>query len=114
VLSAVEKIQLHEWPFLGRLLYESHAGLRDDYEVSCAELDFLVEAACRRPEILGARMMGGGFGGCTINLATRPLDDTFREEIGSQYKNEFGMECAFIDVRLSESARVHVLSGLQR
>ncbi len=109
VLLAVEKIQLCSWVALGQLLYESHAGLRDDYAVSCTELDFLVEAVSDHPEILGARMMGGGFGGCTINFATRAPDDSFKDRIKSQYKARFGMECAFINVRLSESATVQVL-----
>ena len=53
---------------VGPLLWLSHAGLRDEYEVSCFELDTLVEIARQVPGVLGARMMGGGFGGCTINL----------------------------------------------
>ena len=53
---------------LGRLMYESHYGLKNDYEVGCAELDYLVDYSMNYEEILGSRMMGGGFGGCTINI----------------------------------------------
>ncbi|HLF62505.1 MAG TPA: galactokinase [Saprospiraceae bacterium] len=111
VLSAVEKIMQRDWESLGQLLYASHAGLRDDYEVSCTELDFLVDAASYSTNILGTRMMGGGFGGCTINLSSRPPDESFREEMIMRYKKRFGRECAFIDVELSESATVQKLSG---
>jgi galactokinase len=72
VREAVSALEQKDWNRLGQLLYDSHAGLRDDYEVSCAELDFLVNYSDGADNILGARMMGGGFGGCTINLAFHP------------------------------------------
>lgn len=104
VLKAVECIQQEEWTALGQLLYESHAGLRDDYEVSCAELDFLVDAMASQSEIFGARMMGGGFGGCTINLSTLPPSDAFKEQVISAYTSRFGHPCRFIEVSLSVGA----------
>lgn len=109
VLSVVECIRQHDYKQLGRLLYQSHAGLRDDYKVSCAELDFLVDAISASPDILGARMMGGGFGGCTINLATRPMDAVFRDALQRSYVDRFGRECAFIDITPSSGAMVEVI-----
>lgn len=78
----------------GRLLYESHASLRDDYEVSCRELDVLVELAGAVPATLGARMTGAGFGGCTVNLVRREGVDAFREQVGRGYRERTGLDCA--------------------
>ena len=75
---------------MGRLMVESHASLRDDYEVSCAELDFLVDAAMAIPGVLGARMTGGGFGGCTVNLASKDVVENLRTALTSQYADRFG------------------------
>ena len=74
----------------GEQMYASHAGLRDDYEVSCAELDALVEAARGLPGVFGARMMGGGFGGCTINLVAPAQVDGFIARVSAAYERQFG------------------------
>ena len=71
---------------MGAWFYASHRSLRFDYEVSCLELDFLVEEAARLPGVYGARMTGGGFGGCTVNLVARENADEFREQIASIYE----------------------------
>ncbi|HLF81710.1 MAG TPA: galactokinase [Anaerolineales bacterium] len=76
----------------GRLLYASHASLRDDYQVSCPELDFLVEAARGIEGVVGARMMGGGFGGSTINLVRPGAVASFRRRISAAYREQFGVE----------------------
>ena len=73
-------------------MYGSHAGLRDDYEVSCAELDVLVEAAQKAPGVFGARMMGGGFGGCTINLVAPDKVDEFIASVSAAYQEKFGLK----------------------
>jgi galactokinase len=75
--------------YAGALLYQSHASLRDDYQVSCPELDFLVEAARGIEGVWGARMMGGGFGGSTINLVRPDAFETFRDRITSAYQTRF-------------------------
>jgi galactokinase len=111
VLSSVEAIRRRDWKELGLLLNESHAGLRDEYEVSCPELDFLVDHVSASPQILGARMMGGGFGGCTINLAVGPVHSGFREQIIARYKAHFGWECAIIEVWPSQSATLSRIHG---
>jgi galactokinase len=74
----------------GRLMAESHCSLRDDYEVSCAELDLMVEIAGRSEGVLGSRMTGGGFGGCTINLVQSENVPRFREMISSEYRRKTG------------------------
>jgi galactokinase len=81
----------------GPILYEGHAGLRDEYEVSCAELDVLVEIARDVPGVFGARMMGGGFGGCTINLVKTEAVDALRKEVNAQYPARTGLQ-ANIDI----------------
>ena len=68
VLVAAKALQSQDVDRFGHLMYQSHASLRDDYEVSCKELDLLVDLASSRPGVYGARMTGGGFGGCTVNL----------------------------------------------
>jgi galactokinase len=74
----------------GRKMYETHAGLSRQYEVSCAELDFLVAFVQHEPGVLGARMMGGGFGGCTINLIKEEAIAAIKEQLEAAYKNTFG------------------------
>ncbi|MEZ5402054.1 MAG: galactokinase [Bryobacteraceae bacterium] len=73
------------------LMRESHESLRSDYEVSCDELDFLVDTACEIPGVVGARMTGGGFGGCTVNLVDPAVETEFRARIGEAYRNRFGL-----------------------
>jgi len=87
---------------VGRLLFEGHAGLRDLYEVSCKELDFLVELAKKGNYILGARMMGGGFGGCTINLIHRSKVDYFQDHAKRQYAFRFGKKLESFKVNCSD------------
>jgi galactokinase len=77
---------------MGALLVASHRSLADDYEVSCAELDFLVETATALPGVYGARMTGGGFGGCTVNLVAPEAAERFVEAIPSAYRERFGVE----------------------
>ena len=80
---------------LGRLLNETHAGLRDLYEVSCEETDFLQRFAADHPDVAGARIMGGGFGGCTINLVRNSAVEAFKEDITTAYREAYGIvpEC---------------------
>jgi galactokinase len=82
----------HPLEDVGELLYASHAGLRDDYEVSCPELDVLEELAHQAPGCYGARMMGGGFGGCTINLVAAAEVDSFIDFMTKGYQDRLGLE----------------------
>ena len=77
---------------LGDLMRESHRSLRDAYEVSCKELDMMVEIAARQPRVFGARMTGGGFGGCTINLVAREHSAEFKKHVADEYHSATGLE----------------------
>lgn len=100
--SALEGGRLEE---MGRLMFESHSSLRDDYEVSCRELDRLVEIAEGIEGVFGARMTGGGFGGCTINLVRTDALERFERTIRERYRAEFGIEPGIYRVSASDGAR---------
>lgn len=91
---------------LGQLIYGSHRGLQHQYKVSCDELDFLVDEAEKNNQILGARMMGGGFGGCTINLIAKTEVDNFKKHITKVYKDNFNRDCSIYSVELSNGTGV--------
>ena len=76
--------------YFGKLMNDSHQSLRDDYEVSSKELDVLVEIARKQPGVLGARMTGAGFGGCTVNLVERDAAETFAEAVQKGYQEALG------------------------
>ena len=76
---------------LGRLMRESHRSLRDDFEVSCKELDLMVEIASAQPGVIGARMTGGGFGGCTINLVESTATEAFKQNVAAKYHVQTGL-----------------------
>ncbi|HEY0042668.1 MAG TPA: galactokinase [Flavisolibacter sp.] len=92
LLTACEALQNGDLETLGQKMYGSHDGLSKEYEVSCKELDFLVEAVRDNPAVLGARMMGGGFGGCTINIVKEEEIDTLVQQLTTQYKEAMGLE----------------------
>jgi galactokinase len=77
---------------MGRLFNESHAGMRDEYEISCEEIDFLAETARVLDGCYGSRMTGGGFGGCTVNLVRTDALEAFRETIAQAYQARFGVD----------------------
>ena len=101
-----EAIQENDINTLGKLLYQSHEGLRTKYKVSCEELDFLVDSAKENSNILGARMMGGGFGGCTINLILKRDFKRFEKEVLDSFQKKFGKSCAVFKVKLSKGTRI--------
>jgi len=76
----------------GKKMFESHEGLSKKYEVSCKELDFLVNAVKGNPNVFGARIMGGGFGGCTINLVKESAIDELVENISKAYKAAMNLD----------------------
>jgi galactokinase len=92
VLDACDQLTAGNLAEVGKLMYASHAGLRDDYEVSCPELDILVKLAEGRPGVFGGRMMGGGFGGCTINLVTVDQVEPFVEYMTAEYERSTGIK----------------------
>lgn len=102
VKETVKAINNKNLKMIGLLLYQSHEGLKNLYKVSCDELDFLVDQTKDNPYILGARMMGGGFGGCTINLIKKSEVKNFKKETLKAYLKEFNKNCSFYSIKLSE------------
>jgi len=92
VLDSVDALNQGDAAAFGRLMDESHRSLRDDYEVSCVELDAMVEAAWNAPGVVGARMTGGGFGGCAVALVEAAKAQAFRDSVVPQYRRMTGLE----------------------
>jgi galactokinase len=90
-LAAVEALEQGDLESFGQLMYASHESLKVDYEVSCRELDLLVEIASRTPGVYGARMTGGGFGGCTVNLVAVDRVEPFLANIRREYETQTGV-----------------------
>ena len=91
VKSAVASFHSGDAKALGPLMQASHRSLRDDYEVSCKELDIMVEIASKQPGLVGSRMTGGGFGGCTINLVESAAVNDFRRKVAAEYSSRTGL-----------------------
>ena len=105
-LKAAKAIEYGDLETLGSLIYQSHNGLSNQYKVSCHELDFLVDQAKANPNILGARMMGGGFGGCTINLIAKTQAEAFAEKVSKAYHREFNKTCSVYFIEISEGTHL--------
>jgi galactokinase len=103
---AAEALKKEDIKKLGLLIYQSHEGLQHQYKVSCDELDFLVEKAKESNIVIGSRMMGGGFGGCTINLIEKDKIDKFSSEITKSYYNKFKNKCSIYKVALSNGTHI--------
>lgn len=104
VLAVCEALQQGDYDTVGEKMYETHHGLSQDYEVSCEELDYLVDIA-RQCGVTGSRIMGGGFGGCTINLVPNELHDAFIETAVSSFEQKYGHKPRIYDVVISDGAR---------
>ena len=105
VKSAVEAFHRVDSKALGPLMQDSHRSLRDDYEVSCKELDLMVEIAIAQPGLIGARMTGGGFGGCTINLVESAAVNNFRRSVAAAYSSKTGLTAEIYVSPASEGAQ---------
>jgi len=106
VLDAVHALRTADLARFGALMYESHASLRDDFEVSCPELDLLVELASLTEGTMGARLTGAGFGGCTVNLVRNDALEGFREQVVVRYRKETGLEAQMHICRAVDGLRV--------
>ncbi|MDP3684783.1 MAG: galactokinase, partial [Ignavibacteria bacterium] len=106
LLKACEALKVHDLTTFGSLLYETHDGLSEDYEVSCPELDFLVEETKNIPAVYGARMMGGGFGGCTINIIENESVETVTSLILKKYKEKFNREATVYITKISAGTSI--------
>jgi galactokinase len=100
-LQAAELIQSGDIKGFGALMYQTHEGLSKNYEVSCPELDFLVDLSKDLPQVVGSRMMGGGFGGCTINLVEEGFVNEFMDLASNAYKEQFDINLTSILVATS-------------
>lgn len=105
-LKAKESLQQNNLTRLGALMYQSHKGLQNLYEVSCPELDFLVDAAKTEKAIIGSRMMGGGFGGSTISIISKQAIGKFVETVSKAYKTKFGIDLTPYIVSIENGASV--------
>ncbi|WP_316636061.1 galactokinase [uncultured Flavobacterium sp.] len=101
VTKACEALDNGNIEILGQLLFETHYGLSQEYEVSCEELDMLVDTAKADDRIIGSRLMGGGFGGCTINLIKKGHENEVKSKFSNHYLDTFGIELKFYDVKIS-------------
>ena len=104
VLDVCDALERDDYETVGEKMYETHYGMSKLYEVSCEELDFLNNVA-RECGVTGSRVMGGGFGGCTINLVKNELYDAFIEKAKALFKDKFGYEPKVYDVVISDGAR---------
>ena len=104
-VMAAELLQQNKLYEFGQLMYQTHEGLSKLYEVSCAELDYLVSFAKESPAVIGSRLMGGGFGGCTINLVQKDLVNEFSEKITDAYRVKFNIETEIYRVKTGDGTR---------
>ena len=104
VLDVCDALERGDYETVGEMMYQTHFGLSRLYEVSCEELDFLNKLA-RKMDVTGSRVMGGGFGGCTINLVKDELYDAFIEAAKAQFEEKFGHAPKIYDVVISDGAR---------
>jgi len=104
VLETCDALAKGDMQHVGELLYQSHEGLRKKYHVSCEELDLLVDTAKEIDGVMGARMMGGGFGGCTINLIKSSAVEEFKKKTTNVFTEAFGKPPVFYDVNVSDGA----------
>ena len=109
VINSVNFLENDKLQEFGQLMYESHFGLKNDYEVSCKELDFLVEYSMKYDEILGSRMMGGGFGGCALSLIKDSFIDEFIEEIKQEYFSKFKRKLNPIIANLDQGIQISLI-----
>lgn len=105
-IKAVEALQNNEIALFGELMNASHVSLRDDYEVTGIELDTLVEEAWKIEGVIGSRMTGAGFGGCTVSIVKEDAIDTFIEKVGTAYKEKIGYAADFYVVDLGDGPSV--------
>ena len=101
-IRAVEALKNNDLKLFGELMNASHVSLRDDYQVSCDEIDVLVEEAWKVDGVIGSRITGGGFGGCTVSIVRDEAVDTFKDKVGAAYKNRTGKTADFYVVEIGD------------
>ena len=103
-IRAVAALKANNIEEFGKLMNESHISLKNDYEVSCEEIDILVDLAWEIPGVIGSRITGGGFGGCTVSIVKNDAVDTFIEKVGNGYKEQTGNTAEFYVVEVGDGA----------
>jgi galactokinase len=98
----VEALQNNDIATFGKLMNDSHVSLRDDYEVTGVELDTLAEEAWKIPGVIGSRMTGAGFGGCSVSIVKNDAVDIFIEQVGKAYKEKIGYAADFYVVEVGD------------
>ena len=106
LLKSCNDLENNNMPAFGKRMFETHAGLKDLYEVSCQELDLLVDLVKNDPNVIGARMMGGGFGGCTINLVNSESVEALIKKVGDNYHAKTGTEMLAYVVEIEDGTGV--------
>ncbi len=106
VVEACQALHSNDLELFGALMYQSHQGLAQDYEVSCEELNFLVDEARQSDHIIGSRMMGGGFGGCTLNIIAQSNAEEVVNSILSSYKEKSGMDGGSYFIEIKEGCKI--------
>lgn len=101
-IRAVEALKNKDIELFGKLMNASHVSLRDDYEVSCEEVDVLAQEAWKIPGVIGSRITGGGFGGCTVSIVKDEAVDTFIEKVGAAYEEKVGKKADFYVVDIGD------------
>jgi galactokinase len=104
VLQLGDAARAHDLIAMGKLFLASHRSMKEDYEITCPEIDFLVEKAIELPGVYGARMTGGGFGGCTVNLVAPDSFEQFRNELSAAYQERFGIVPVFYECQPASGA----------
>ena len=107
VIQACEALDNGNIELLGEVMFATHDGLSKDYEVSCDELDLLVVLAKEEPAVIGSRLMGGGFGGCTINLVKKGQEQQVKDKFSKLYTDAFGIELKIYDVKVSNGTSLY-------
>ena len=107
VIEACAALDKGDIKTLGKLMFETHDGLSKDYEVSCAELDYLVDLAKAEADVIGSRLMGGGFGGCTITLVKKGRENAIKEKFTKLYADHFNIELKIYDVKVSNGTSLY-------
>lgn len=101
-IRAVEALKNNDLKEFGKLMNASHVSLRDDYEVSCDEIDVLVEEAWKVDGVIGSRITGGGFGGCTVSIVKDEAVEAFKEKVGAAYQQRVGKKADFYVVEIGD------------
>ncbi|HRM47024.1 MAG TPA: galactokinase [Flavobacterium sp.] len=107
VILACDALDKGDIETLGKLMFETHEGLSTDYEVSCAELDMIVDTLKKEEAVIGSRLMGGGFGGCTINLIKKGHEDRIKKQLSALYFETFGIELKIYDVKIGNGTSLY-------